>query len=315
MRRAERLQARRQDLAQRLAAFHAMPYPLPLWLLIDEFRQHWACSRRTVFRDLAALRAEPCAPAAPNPAPHTEQQEEAPMTMTTPRWLALRAAWAQPTSDLHALRRARARQAYNRRRQEVAQARRRDLERLLTEFATSPCPPPLAMVYEEFQRHWVCSRRTFFRDLAAIRAARAAREAAREAARAQRAAAQTSGLPSAADPAPEPSDARGERRGRTHGGVWLRRYVALELTLCRTLPREVVDLVKARAAELTAELSAVPGAATLPATLPQLLAPAHPAPAPATLPQPARTRTREALGLPPWGEPVAPPRPMREPWE
>lgn len=186
--------------------------------------------------------------------------------MTTPRWLAQRAAWAQPTTDIHARRRARARQAFNRARQERMKLRRRDLLQFFKEQLASPCPPrTLRDVYEDFQRRWVCSRSTFFRDLRAVRAQMQAREAAPKSP-------DPSALPETPPWAAPTGDVQAKQRPRTHGGVWLRRYVALELALCQILPRVVVDLVKARAAELTAELSAVPGAAELP----QLLAPSPP---------------------------------------
>lgn len=268
--------------------------------------------------------------------------------MTSPRWLALRAAWALPTTDVHAARRARARRAYNRLRQDVAKARRRDLARFLTKCAALPTPPPLSWIYEDFQRQWICSRTTFFRDLRAIRAQWAEREAKRAAREAPLCTEgeRRSTLPSAAlekAPAATPAAAPPKRRPRTHGGVWVRYVFALELALAAQAPPELAQRVRLHAAELFRELTAHAdsvlgvlsvlqrlgagtGSGTTLPTVPGVTVPGVTLPTTtqawlATFirsirtPPSARTRTREALGLPPWGMPLARPRPDPAEWD
>ncbi len=159
-----------------------------------------------------------------------------------PQWLAARAAWSKPADPMVVRRRARGRAAYNRFRQQQAQRRRQALWTLWCRLTgDGQVPIAMAALYAALGREWVVSKRQFWRDVAALRA---------------------SGyqFPSLAQCRAE----RAERRfGRTHGGVWARRFLALELALCQTVPRDVVALVKRRAAELVQELSAVPGAASV----------------------------------------------------
>lgn len=88
-------------------------------------------------------------------------------------WQLARVAWAKPTSNLHALRRAWGRAVYNRRRQRIALARRHELIRLLERYGYF-CGHPLQGVggrwlYERYVELTGVSRRTFYEDLAAVR--------------------------------------------------------------------------------------------------------------------------------------------------
>lgn len=90
----------------------------------------------------------------------------------------------------------------------------------------------------------------------------------------------------------------------------MRWAAALELALLEYVAPETARLMTLRAAELLRELTAHPDAVLT------VLRRTAPSSTPTTPPPvPARTRTREALGLPPWRHPAAPPRSVRDPWE
>lgn len=86
-----------------------------------------------------------------------------------------RAQWAEPVHDIVALRRARARAALNRRRQELARARRRTLARLLREEGFDPSGNLAGAGTEALVRRYFletgASRATLFRDLTVFKAA------------------------------------------------------------------------------------------------------------------------------------------------
>ncbi len=89
-------------------------------------------------------------------------------------WQLQRQAWSRPTSDIHALRRAWGRAVYNRRRRQIALWRRRQLMALLAQYGY-PCGSSLIGVGGRwlYQRYWQetgASVRTFYSDLAGVRA-------------------------------------------------------------------------------------------------------------------------------------------------
>jgi hypothetical protein len=83
--------------------------------------------------------------------------------------------WSQLTADIHALRRARGRAAYNARRQRWAGERRRMLARLLREAGFDPAGDLRGAGTEALYRRYVWetgrSRATFYRDLALLKTA------------------------------------------------------------------------------------------------------------------------------------------------
>jgi hypothetical protein len=101
-------------------------------------------------------------------------QTEKELSMTSP-WQLARRQWSQPTSDIHALRRARGRAAYNARRQRWAGERRRMLCGLLREAGFDPAGDLRGAGTEALYRRYAWetgrSRATFYRDLALLKAA------------------------------------------------------------------------------------------------------------------------------------------------
>lgn len=96
-------------------------------------------------------------------------------TFGSRRWQLAREAWGQATHPLAVLRRAKARAALNRRRQELARARRRTLARLLWEEGFDPAGDLTGAgtraLYRRYFLETGACRATFFRDLATFKMA------------------------------------------------------------------------------------------------------------------------------------------------
>lgn len=165
------------------------------------------------------------------------------MATSVLRWQALRRQWAQPTADIHALRRARGRAVYNRRRQQIAVWRRLRLIDLLSTYGY-PCGSSLIGV----GGRWLChryfeetgaSRRTFFSDLAAVRTLyeRHSPDGPERGTCACTAYGQSAALQSGAASPP----ASGRPPSPSPATPYFKRYLAVRLALEQVLPRELVE--------------------------------------------------------------------------
>lgn len=176
-------------------------------------------------------------------------------------WEWQRQAWARPTTAIHALRRARARAAYNRKRQQWATERRRLLARLLRQNGFDPLGDLSRAgnegVYRQYYQETGRSRATFYRDLATLRAAgrfgmtAVAAVTGLDTARAHQehesAAQSVQRLLQAATPCPTCGRVRG-LPARTRGGpVWFLAYQALAEAVAE-LPAEYQAYLRVRAA-------------------------------------------------------------------
>jgi hypothetical protein len=178
--------------------------------------------------------------------------EELIMATSVPRWQALRRQWAQPTADIHALRRAWGRAVYNRRRQQIAVWRRLRLIDLLSTYGY-PCGSSLIGVggrwlYHRYFEETGASRRTFFSDLAAVRTLyeRHSPDGPERGTCACTAYGRSAALQSgAASPA-----ASGRPPSPSPATPYFKRYLAVRLALEQVLPRELVEVVLVHAERL-----------------------------------------------------------------
>jgi hypothetical protein len=172
-------------------------------------------------------------------------------------WQLSRQAWSRPTSDIHALRRAWGRAIYNRRRRQIMLWRRRLLIALLAQY-DAPCGNSLIGVgghwlYERYWRETGASRRTFYRDLGAVRRLYENHypDGPERGTCACTAFGRSAALRSGA--AAEAADTAARRPSPT-AWQWRRQYVAVRLAMERTLPAEMAEVVLAHARRILAQL-------------------------------------------------------------
>jgi hypothetical protein len=172
-------------------------------------------------------------------------------------WQQTRWLWARPVPDIVALRRARGRAIYNRRRRQFMFWRRRQLIALLAQY-DFPCGDSLIGIgdrwlYERYWRETGASRRTFYRDLAAVRRLYENHypDGPERGTCACTAFGRSAALQS--DAAAEAADTAARRPSPT-AWQWRRQYVAVRLAVERTLPAEMAEAVLVHARRILAQL-------------------------------------------------------------
>jgi hypothetical protein len=230
----------------------------------------WPCRRRSRWTPaMPAVKVEARVPPTGRPAGGeaggTEAEaEEARMNRNTnlnpmnpTPWQLSRQAWSRPTSDIHALRRAWGRAIYNRRRRQFMLWRRRLLIALLAQY-DAPCGDSLIGIgghwlYERYWRETGASRRTFYRDLAAVRRLYENHypDGPERGTCACTAFGRSVTLQS--DAAAEAADTAARRPSPT-AWQWRRQYVAVRLAVERTLPAEMAEVVLVHARRILAQL-------------------------------------------------------------
>ncbi len=164
-------------------------------------------------------------------------------TEAAPRWQWQRAEWSKVTDGIHARRRAKARAAYNRFRQEQALRRRRALWACINRLSDGGRRPVRAVdVWRAFQQEWVCCVRTFWEDWRWLKEhewsfpSRALQRAERLTA------------------------AQSQSQAATHRSLWLTRFAALATAVARYCSPEQQHAVLRLAAQLVEQWTPLPRA-------------------------------------------------------